>query len=344
MSKKSEFDNILDECLERVLKGETVEACLASYPEHGTELEPLLRTASDAKTAAAIKPRPEFRQRAALDYQAAIREMPERKAGWPVFWQRRWVGALAGVIIVLLAGTGIVTASNNSLPDEPLYAVKLATETVRLALTPSDLGKAELYVEFTDRRVEEIIAMADRGKVPQIEKATERLNSQMVAMAGLTVADGQSEMVMDDAEIAPQPMLAAPSTTDARGATTPTATPVPTTTAAQSLPEPTAPETTPLGTTIVPGTAAPPPPTVVTLPPDEKALTPVPAPAEGGLFSEADEDEQKLRDLLIQSSVTNSLALQKELAQAPESVRAALEKALEVANTGYIQNLSNLEH
>ena len=30
-----EFDNILDECLERLLvKGETIEQCLQSYPEH----------------------------------------------------------------------------------------------------------------------------------------------------------------------------------------------------------------------------------------------------------------------------------------------------------------------
>ena len=47
-----------------------------SYPEYAAELEPLLKTALETRNAAAIKPRPEFRQRAANDFQAAIREMP----------------------------------------------------------------------------------------------------------------------------------------------------------------------------------------------------------------------------------------------------------------------------
>ena len=81
MKKAREFDNILDECLERVLiKGETVEQCLAQYPEHAAELEPLLRTALETKEAVAIKPRPEFRERASYQFQAALREMESKKS------------------------------------------------------------------------------------------------------------------------------------------------------------------------------------------------------------------------------------------------------------------------
>ena len=54
MGKEKEFDNILDECLERVIKGEDILACLADYPEHATELEPLLKTALDTRNAAAV--------------------------------------------------------------------------------------------------------------------------------------------------------------------------------------------------------------------------------------------------------------------------------------------------
>ncbi|GAI42438.1 unnamed protein product, partial [marine sediment metagenome] len=43
MSKEKEFDNILDECLERLLvNGETIEQCLQSYPEQAANLKPLL--------------------------------------------------------------------------------------------------------------------------------------------------------------------------------------------------------------------------------------------------------------------------------------------------------------
>ena len=44
MKKSSDFENILDECLEQLIKGGTVEQCLESYPERVLELEPLLRT------------------------------------------------------------------------------------------------------------------------------------------------------------------------------------------------------------------------------------------------------------------------------------------------------------
>ena len=99
--------------------------------------------------------------------------------------------AVVVVIALLLAGSGTVAAAGNSMPDEPLYPVKLATETVRLTLTPSALGKAELYVKLADKRVAEIIKMADKGKVKQVENAAERLNTQLIAMASLAVPGGE---------------------------------------------------------------------------------------------------------------------------------------------------------
>ena len=60
MKKTKEFNNILDNCLERLLvKGETIEQCLQSYPEHASELEPLLQTAMATKKALAVQDRPQ---------------------------------------------------------------------------------------------------------------------------------------------------------------------------------------------------------------------------------------------------------------------------------------------
>src|SRR4030065_274127 len=160
MGREKEFDKILDECLDYILDGGDIEACLAQHPEHATELEPMLRTALETRNAAAIKPNPEFRQRAGNEFQAAIREMPSQAPRSAFRWQVRWMTPLAVVIVLLMAGSGTVAAASNSLPDSPLYQVKLATESIQLAFTPSDLGKAELYARFTDRRVDEIIRMA----------------------------------------------------------------------------------------------------------------------------------------------------------------------------------------
>jgi hypothetical protein len=350
MSKKSDFDNILEECLARVLKGETVEACLASHPEHGGELGPLLRTALDARAATVIRPRREFRERAAYEFQAAIREMPSKEAGRPVFWRRRWISVLAGVVFVLLAGTGVVAASSSSLPDGPLYGVKLATETVWLALTPSDLGKAELYVKFTDRRVEEIIAMADRGKVQQINRTAARLDSQMIAMAGLTApADAASMSTMGTIETAPHPMLATPApTTTVASTTVPMVTSTTTTTTQAATTTPATSSTQPPVTVTIPPqtTATIQPPASTTTAQDQKAgikaVPPQPPGAERYNSGAVPGEHAELKELLARSAAANTIALQEELEKAPESAREALERAIEIASMGYSQNLSNL--
>lgn len=196
--KDKEFDNILDECLERILtRGETIEQCLESYPEQSAELEPLLQTALLTKRASAIKPRPEFRERARYQLRSALQKMEEKRERRPFFfgWQPRWATAVIAVLVFLLASGGTVAAAGNSMPDEPLYPVKLATETVRLTLTPSALGKAELYVKLVDKRVEEIIKMADKGKMKHVERTAQRLNTYLVMAANLAAPEAVPEEV-----------------------------------------------------------------------------------------------------------------------------------------------------
>jgi len=186
MKKAKEFNNILDECLERVLiKGEAIEQCLASYPEQAAELEPLLQTALAAKKASAIKPRPEFREKARYQFRSALQGMKVERGRRFFSWQPRWATAVIVVLVLLLASGGTVAAAGNSMPDSPLYPVKLATETVRLALTPSALGKAELYARLVDKRVVEIINMAEKGKPEQVERAAQRLNTYLARVASL---------------------------------------------------------------------------------------------------------------------------------------------------------------
>ena len=65
MRKSRAFDDILNECLDRLLfEGDTVEQCLASYPEQADELKPLLQIAVATKRTSNIQPGAEFRARA----------------------------------------------------------------------------------------------------------------------------------------------------------------------------------------------------------------------------------------------------------------------------------------
>lgn len=194
-----EFNNILDECLERiVLDGETMEQCLRLYPEQAAELKPLLETVLSVKEASAIQPRPEFKARARYQFRSALGEKAAPKHRSFFGWVPRWATALAIVLVVLMAGGGTVAAASNSMPDSILYPVKLATENVQLALTTSELGKARLCANFADRRVAEIIYMADRGDAHQVELITERLDDrlEMLAVLASELEAGEAEAML----------------------------------------------------------------------------------------------------------------------------------------------------
>jgi hypothetical protein len=321
MNKMKDFDNILDECLQRLLQGDSVEACLSRYPEHAAELEPLLRTARNTMKATDIRPRPEFRDRARYQFQMAIREMPvkESRGFFTVFKP-----ALVTVImlaIVLLAGGGVVAAAGNSLPGSPLYSVKLATESVRLALTPSALGKAELNAQFANERIDEIIKLAEKGDASLIAETTDRMNRQLMAVANLAVT---AEEAAENTFFASQ----APVATTAVPTTAPTATPAPV-----PPPSPTIKATTPI---VIPV------PTITVPPPDEGILGAA-SDHTGGAQNEGDEQEQ-LRDTLSLQYYQNIQALLDELAKAPESLKPALRHAIEVAQAAYETALASLSY
>ncbi len=228
MRKSREFDDVLDECLERLLvKGETVEQCLQSFLQHADELKPLLETALATKKASAIQPRPEFRDRARDRFYSALKVI-ESKKGHPVFgWQLRWATVVSIVLTLLLAGSGTVAAASGSMPDEPLYPVKLATEQAQLLLTPSTLGKVELYSKLADKRVTEIVRMTDENKPEQIALTAQRLDAYLTKIVDLAstqeVIELGGEIIAPAAEEAP----AVEETPSLRGAPSPKEAPSP---------------------------------------------------------------------------------------------------------------------
>lgn len=188
MTKGKEIDNILDECLERLLvKGETVEQCLESYPEHAAELGPLLRTALATSNALDIQPSTDFMARARYQLYAEFDRVQVRWRKSIFGWQPRWALIVVVVLAVLLVGGGTVVAADSSMPGSPLYPVKLATENIRLKLSLSDVRKAELYAALADRRVAEIAYMIEKGKSQLAERAAQRLRNHLTMMSRLSL-------------------------------------------------------------------------------------------------------------------------------------------------------------
>ena len=169
---KKTFDDILDICLERMAKGDTIEQCLESYPEQVVELEPLLRAALSAtKASSVIEPRPEFQRLAKQRLLSALEAREKKKAErrmpfWA--WQRRWAVALMAVLVLILIGVGTVSASASSLPGDTLYPVKTAAENVQGFFTFGSEAKANFYMKLAQRRLDELKLLVENNRnVPQ---------------------------------------------------------------------------------------------------------------------------------------------------------------------------------
>ncbi len=165
MSKR--FEEILDICLDRIARGESIEQCLASYPKEAAELEHLLKVALSVTETSSIEPRPAFMNAAKYRLLSALEAKREKRAQHrPLFWgwQRRWATVIAAVLVVFLIGGGTVTASANSLPGDTLYPVKTATEKARVFFTPGDRARAGLHIKFAERRIKEVEALDQVGR------------------------------------------------------------------------------------------------------------------------------------------------------------------------------------
>lgn len=100
----NEFDKILDECIDRIGKGESLEQCLATHPDHAKQLEPLLQVVIQTKEAYAFTPSMDAKREARQRFFSAL-DKREKSSFLDWILGRRWVLAtVASVLIVVIVG------------------------------------------------------------------------------------------------------------------------------------------------------------------------------------------------------------------------------------------------
>ncbi|MCP4601779.1 MAG: hypothetical protein GY847_14905, partial [Proteobacteria bacterium] len=128
----NDFDKILDECIDRINGGQSIEECLKLYPEFAVELELSLRTISDFQgevvfvpsETAKFKGRQQFlHERARLDAERHTSKIPflQRFFGQPKLW-----APVAAALIVILIGFGL---SSMFTPDDGDESIAVVTPT-----------------------------------------------------------------------------------------------------------------------------------------------------------------------------------------------------------------------
>ncbi len=146
--KRRDFDRELDDCLDRLERGEPVARCLLSYPENAAELEPLLRAASRALVARSLAPSVDATAQARTRFRSALAQATaEQDSPAGRTWLERLtarplaLAAIASLCVIsltlLLVGIPFTPGSSPALPPwEPGPATPVAPGAPADAPTP----------------------------------------------------------------------------------------------------------------------------------------------------------------------------------------------------------------
>jgi hypothetical protein len=137
MSK--DFDQILDECIDRINSGQSLEECLELYPEFAQELEPLLRAADELRSQSYFMPSQTAKVRGRQRFSQAIAQLEQKRQQsraplvLRLFRQRRVWAPVAATIALALIGYGLWTVLSPT-PTPMAYA---GTLEVRVTDAPT---------------------------------------------------------------------------------------------------------------------------------------------------------------------------------------------------------------
>lgn len=164
-----EFDQILAECLDDVLRGrKTISECLAQHPQHAQELKPLLQAGLLTSRLSSPEMRPEAVERVGqqLRESASVR-LVSTKRRLPLGLSRLAAVVLVALLLAFGGGGGLVAASANTVPGDTLYSVKRLWEALMLALAQL-LGQGnDARAQLARTRLFEVEALDAQGGLSQ---------------------------------------------------------------------------------------------------------------------------------------------------------------------------------
>lgn len=151
------FEEALNDCLERMRRSESLESCLARFPQHAADLAPLLQVGQMLRTAPPALSAEAF-SRGRIDLRdAALSASPAGRG-------QRLGDALRGLVIPLgLAAAALVVilvigAAWNSAPGDVLYPLRRSALTAAARLSPNPALRADQHLQLAEQRLVELQA------------------------------------------------------------------------------------------------------------------------------------------------------------------------------------------
>lgn len=208
---EQDIELLLDNCISQMRKGKIIDECLADYPQYADQLKPLLQLAeqiedlplpnpsSEALSSALINIGKEMERNAAtVEISAAIVPSQQevlRQKGFSaplikrksfsffnVFQKPKLAWALGTALILFFISLGATTLSANSVPGDILYPLKLVTEKIKFLLTFDSYGKAELRLNFSDERLNELVEVLQQSNTLDTTLLKDMLDEAKLAL------------------------------------------------------------------------------------------------------------------------------------------------------------------
>ncbi len=176
MDKSKQLTQVLNDCLLRLQRGETVEGILADYPAQAAELRPeleMVRSLWATRGSDTVPIQALQRSRQRLITLAERYRTEPRPPRWRVWLSRLLrlprrpafrLGLLLPLVLAALAA-GAAAAADSALPGEPFYRVKLAVEQFPLLLNASLPDRLALELAYDQRRAEELRSAMEQRQV-----------------------------------------------------------------------------------------------------------------------------------------------------------------------------------
>ncbi len=161
----------LNDCINRMAAGQTINECLPHYPQYADVLLPLLEVGTlVAETQANSLEVAVAQAHVRVRIRARVQSQPPRPARQSY---SRLVVLVASLLIVLSAVFGL---AENSLPGDTLYGVKRFSENARSALLGQQFDTRRLDEIRTLKALKRSAEVEFGGQVEQIDGTTWRIN------------------------------------------------------------------------------------------------------------------------------------------------------------------------
>ncbi len=160
-----EFEAVLAQCTEDMLRQHrTLDECLQTYPHYAAQLKPLLMAGMMTNRLKA----PQMSSQSVNALESRLRtqiKQQKRRSGLSYGLSRLAAVLIIALLLAFSSGAGLVAASSNSIPGDPLYGIKRLWEAIILALSPLTGPQDILWQHIAETRLDEIERLAAEGKL-----------------------------------------------------------------------------------------------------------------------------------------------------------------------------------